>query len=89
MNDVQFEDQTDAYLGGVPHKIKQTTMVRLAIKFGLAKDEHGANIFFIAVAIVSILLAVGVYMYYVAGYNPFASKVTTPVVRPGLHNNAI
>jgi len=84
VKDVQFEEQVSSSLQGINQKNRQTLLTRWVVKLGLAKDARGANIVFIIVAILAIVLAVWIYLYYVAGYNPFAPKVA-PLDRQTLH----
>jgi len=74
MTDVQFEEQ-DLSLQEMNQKNRQTILVRLVMKLGLAKDARSADLVFVVVAILAIILAGWIYLYYVAGYNPSASKV--------------
>ena len=76
MADVEFDEQIDPpYLQSADWKIKQSFLVRLTIKLRLAKDEKGANKVFIAISIFSIIFAIGIFLYFVLGFNPFAVTV--------------
>ena len=82
MADVQFEEQNDSYYSQRAQAQKQTVLTGLVIKLGLAKDQKGANVVFAVITVLSLVLAVWVYLYYVAGYNPFAVTQTAPTISP-------
>lgn len=81
MADVQFEEPSNSYYTPVQSSSggRETKLVRLAIKFGLAKDSASANGLFAFTAVFCVLASVVMYLYFVMGYNPFASKSTVPV----------
>jgi hypothetical protein len=83
MEQVQFEEDNS---GGFMTRriIGNSTMPKMSkglMKFGVVKNEHQANIFLICLSIISLFLAIGVYAYYVAGYNPFEKQTTG--INPG------
>ena len=75
MENFQFEEQSS----GVNRSVKkgESTMVKLVVKIGLVKDTKGANALFIIVAVISILLAVFIYVFYVMNYRFYTKRPTT------------
>ena len=92
MADVEFEEQQDVFYSPVAKKVRQTKLISLAIKLGLAKDERSANFLFAIIAVVSIVATVFVCFYFILGYNPFAGNVVNKnssqsqgvISRPGI-----
>ena len=68
---VQFEEGASNTFAS---KAKMPNLNRLVVKMGIAKDYEGSNKALIVIAIVAALFAVGIYAYYVQGYNPFRAK---------------
>ena len=90
MAEVEFEEQQNAYFSPAAKKLKQTKLVRLAIKLGLAKDEHGANLVFAVISVFCLIAAILICAFFVFGYNPFATqKVPEPRMTPAARQSQV
>jgi len=90
MTDVQFEDENKELSGFTSRKILgeriTPSMAKTFIKFGLAKDSKQALHLMFGISITSVILAIGIYVYYVDGYNPFAKRIPVNTTTTGVQN---
>ena len=63
MADIQFNEEQQYVRRSISVEQKQSFLVRLVFASGLATTEEGAQKVLLLIAVISIVLAVGIYVY--------------------------